>query len=244
MQSRDLAGMKFGRLTVIGLTSERRHGHRLWRTLCDCGVEKIVAGSHLTRGQTKSCGCLQAEMRRAYRIANKRSNTYRIVGNTAEIDLTKGQVAVIDAADLPRVIDGRGKWFAHRSDDTRSYYATRHGGQSMARVILDAPAGMEVDHRNHRTLDNRRQNLRLAMHAENTCNRRPPASSGYVGVSWNKAHRKWMSHIRTNGRHRHLGYFDSKIEAAIMRDVFARLYHKEFAYLNFPLAPDSLGVAA
>jgi hypothetical protein len=39
------------------------------------------------------------------------------------------------------------------------------------------------------------------------------------------------------------GYFNSKIEAAIMHDVFAHLYPKEFAYLNFPLAPDSLGVA-
>src|SRR5215510_6871399 len=116
MRLRDLTGMKFGRLTVIGLTYERRHGHRLRRTLCDCGVEKIVAGSHLTRGQTRSCGCLQAEIRWDCGVANKRSNTYRIVGDTAEIDLTKGQVAVIDAVDLPRVIDGQGKWFAHRSD--------------------------------------------------------------------------------------------------------------------------------
>jgi hypothetical protein len=179
-------------------------------------------------------------------------NTYRIKGAIAEIDLTQGQIALIDTADVARVIDGSGKWVAHWNPPTRSYYATRRIGlpggkqrkQSMARMLMDAPEGLEVDHRNHLTLDNRRQNLRLATHAENSRNRRSQSASGYIGVSWHKAKRKWVSYIQSDGRRRFLGHFDNPVEAAIMRDVFARLYHGDFAYLNFPLPPEAQEAAA
>lgn len=32
-----------------------------WRCLCDCGVEKVVTGSSLRGGTTKSCGCLHVD---------------------------------------------------------------------------------------------------------------------------------------------------------------------------------------
>lgn len=53
----DLAGQKFGRLTVI-----ERTGHAgkkvLWRCECDCGGEISRPTNTLTSGVTKSCGCL------------------------------------------------------------------------------------------------------------------------------------------------------------------------------------------
>ena len=54
----DLAGKKFGRLTVI-----RRHRvmdkrqHVLWLCRCDCGQRRIVRGYCLKGGTTVSCGC-------------------------------------------------------------------------------------------------------------------------------------------------------------------------------------------
>jgi len=252
MAIQELTGRQFGRLTVLGLTGERRAGHRLWRARCECGGETLVTGSHLSRGRTRSCGCLFRETARANGQKGLQSNTYRVRGDAVEIVLTQGQIALIDAADLPKVMDGRGKWVAIWSPGTKSYYAIRHlalsGGkrqwQSMARVIMDAPEGMEVDHAKHRTLDNRRRHLRLATHAENSCNRRSRAPSGYAGVSWHKTHRKWVSYLNIEGRRRFLGYFDNPVEAAIMRDVFARLYHGGFANLNFPLTPEAQDVAA
>jgi hypothetical protein len=61
-------------------------------------------------------------------------------------------------------------------------------------------------------------------------------------VHWDRGARKWRVLININGRRRNLGYFDSPVQAAIMRDVFARLYYGEFAQLNFPLAPASNAV--
>lgn len=52
--TKDLTGQKFHRLTVLGPTDSPSY----WRTLCDCGNEKVVRGSSLVSGNTKSCGCL------------------------------------------------------------------------------------------------------------------------------------------------------------------------------------------
>lgn len=54
MKQHDLTGIKFGKLLVIGQSSQKGY----WRVHCDCGTEKSVRGSSLNSGNTKSCGCL------------------------------------------------------------------------------------------------------------------------------------------------------------------------------------------
>lgn len=56
----DLAGKQFGRLTVIKYAGSKNY-RTLWLCKCECGKEKIVKSSDLTRGATKSCGCLRDE---------------------------------------------------------------------------------------------------------------------------------------------------------------------------------------
>lgn len=58
----DLRGRRFGRLTVTE-TAGRRDGKLLWACQCDCGRSAVIRSSCLSRGSTKSCGCLQAEAR-------------------------------------------------------------------------------------------------------------------------------------------------------------------------------------
>lgn len=70
MAKRDLAGQKFGRLTVLYELPERKNGKIQWRCRCDCGNEKDVLSTSLTSGHTQSCGCLQKEKTSA---ANKRN---------------------------------------------------------------------------------------------------------------------------------------------------------------------------
>lgn len=61
-QSRDLRGLKFGRLTVLEIADKRRRS-ALWLCQCDCGSStKIIFGNSLKRGLTKSCGCLHHEV--------------------------------------------------------------------------------------------------------------------------------------------------------------------------------------
>jgi hypothetical protein len=61
MRALDLAGKKFGRLTlieVIGVTSGKQ---RLWLCICDCGNEHKAGQGHLSKGKVTSCGCWRKE---------------------------------------------------------------------------------------------------------------------------------------------------------------------------------------
>lgn len=55
----ELAGQKFGKLTVIKISHTDIHSRKHWLCKCDCGNEKIINGSKLKSGTTKSCGCLR-----------------------------------------------------------------------------------------------------------------------------------------------------------------------------------------
>jgi len=61
----DLSGRRFGRLLVLAIHPKRmRYGRRgqavavLWETICDCGEQRVVFGSNLRQGFSRSCGCL------------------------------------------------------------------------------------------------------------------------------------------------------------------------------------------
>lgn len=55
----DLSGKRFGLLTVIAETEERKNNSIVWKCLCDCGKEINVSGEFLIRGYRLSCGCLK-----------------------------------------------------------------------------------------------------------------------------------------------------------------------------------------
>lgn len=58
----DLAGKKFGRLTVERLAGKGKDGGMLWDCSCDCGGKKIARGKGLRYGFIKSCGCISSEI--------------------------------------------------------------------------------------------------------------------------------------------------------------------------------------
>ena len=57
----NLSGQKFGRLTVIKFDHIDKSGNKTWKCICECGNEVMSSTHNLKRGNTKSCGCLQAE---------------------------------------------------------------------------------------------------------------------------------------------------------------------------------------
>jgi hypothetical protein len=59
----DLTGMVFDRLKAVAPTSQRKDGHIVWECECECGNTVFVSGRYLTRGYTKSCGCISEEKR-------------------------------------------------------------------------------------------------------------------------------------------------------------------------------------
>lgn len=77
---------------------------------------------------------------------------------------------------------------------TASGYIVLGRDKLLHREIMNPPKGMVIDHKNHNTLDNRRNNLRICTQAENTRNRK---SKGY---SWDDVHGYWVVTMRRNGK--------------------------------------------
>lgn len=50
-------GDLFGHWRVVDLVESDKRGRRQWLCRCVCGVERIVNGKHLRRGNSRSCGC-------------------------------------------------------------------------------------------------------------------------------------------------------------------------------------------
>lgn len=71
--SANLAGKRFGRLLVLRETEHRiGTGHILWEVECDCGQVNLVTSANLISGNTKSCGCLQADRSSACNSGSRR----------------------------------------------------------------------------------------------------------------------------------------------------------------------------
>ncbi len=159
----------------------------------------------------------------------------------AEIALTKGYVAVVDDADLGWL--SRWRWHADVAGNT--VYARRHlladedqtdgKSVSMHRAIAAAPREKLVDHRDRNGLNNRRKNLRVCSHGENSRNCvKPVGRSGYRGVLWDGERNLWRPELWIAGRKIRGGRFACPVEAAHARDELAIKYHGAFARLNFP----------
>lgn len=61
MRKIDLVGRTFGRLRVVKFSHRAGH-HLVWCCKCRCRTSVLVFGTNLTRGLTKSCGCLNKEL--------------------------------------------------------------------------------------------------------------------------------------------------------------------------------------
>ena len=161
---------------------------------------------------------------------------------TIELELTRGQVAVIDDidADLAEF-----KWCvqAHHSGD---FYAVRNAAHPkrmkvlLHRVILERVIGRPLtkteltDHVSGDKLDNRRTNLRIATNAQNLRNRGKQRNNttGFKGVAWHRTSEKWTAQIVVNGKKMHLGYFTTPEAAHAAYCIAARELHGEFANIG------------
>lgn len=156
------------------------------------------------------------------------------------IALTQGQFAAVDDSDFDWL--SAWKWQAQYDPTTKGYYAARSEGPKgnrkriiMHRQILGLTHGdgLQGDHINLDTLDNRRQNLRIATQSQNAKNHRKQRNnaSGYKGVSWCSAAGMWMARCSVNGDRRYLGVFPDKESAYFAYVNAAKEHHGEFARL-------------
>lgn len=118
---RNLAGLKFGRFTVLRFAMIRGNRNAYWVCRCDCGIEKAVGSRHLMNGRTKSCGCLNREYAARAGRANR---THGRTGST-EYRIWAAMLQRCGNPNSPRYEDygGRGITVCSRWNSFSSFYA-------------------------------------------------------------------------------------------------------------------------
>jgi hypothetical protein len=159
---------------------------------------------------------------------------------TIQVPISRGLVTLIDDQDASTVLPFR--WYAvPASRPVGLFYARRNVGRAglfLHRALLNAAAGLVVDHINGDGLDNRRANLRVASHWQNALNSRQRVGAfGYRGVQRSDPSCRFKAVIYIKGRATYRGGFDTPEAAARAFDAMAREHYGEFAVLNFPDEP-------
>jgi hypothetical protein len=142
-----------------------------------------------------------------------------------------GYAIQIDGEDFERISAhkwsvyefGAGMFYATTSVNSRTVY--------MHRFLMDAPSGIEVDHKDGDGLNNRRQsNLRLATHMQNLANQHLSRAntSGYRGVVRTRCG-KWHAQIKHRGKHISCGNYETREDAAAARIQKEQEIFGEFA---------------
>jgi len=142
----------------------------------------------------------------------------------------KGIEAIVDDEDLE--ILRAFPW--QRVKAKKVYFQARINGQLvyLHRLLTNATKGLEVDHINGNTLDNRKSNLRLCTSKENRRNQalRRDNLAGLKGVSMDKRRMvlKFTARIKTDSGTIYLGGYKTPEEAHAAYCEASKKYHGDF----------------
>jgi hypothetical protein len=147
------------------------------------------------------------------------------------ITLTQGKIALVDDGDFEWL--SQWKWYAHKSHGV--FYAVRnvwvygrYRKNFMHRLILNAPDGMQVDHINLNTLDNRCENLRVCTMSQNRMNRSHQSNNklGVKGVS--RHYSGFCAVVEIGGKRVYQKTFRTLEEAKEAYEREAKKHHGEY----------------
>ncbi|MCR5369982.1 MAG: HNH endonuclease [Clostridium sp.] len=154
-----------------------------------------------------------------------------------EIELSRGTTALVDDEDFERI--SLHSWALNPQGN----YAVRKGNRrrgeprtvQMHREVLNPASGVQVDHINGNTLDNRKENLRLVDTQKNAFNRAKPnvpCTSVYKGVFRRKNKPNWQARIKYNDKHIELGTYVKESYAAAVYNFAAAIFFGEYRREN------------
>ena len=128
------------------------------------------------------------------------------------IPLTQGKYALVDDEDYDWLMTW--KWCAHKKKYGGYYAVVSYPDfMSMHQLLLMHPV-LGIDHGDHNGLNNQKYNIRACTQRENMQNSSRLKTSRFIGVSWNKQYRIWISQIRLNNIPTYLGRYLSEERAA------------------------------
>lgn len=180
---------------------------------------------------------------RGYKTQVKRQAIFR--DGFWMIPLTRNMFTLVDEEDVAWL--SQYNWCAVPSSTKSSFYSRNrllgfmHGAILCKYGLLSD--GLEPDHINRDSLDNRKKNLRAVTHVVNLQNRRPPNySSGtlrrrwgdhpsqFRGVSWHKQKERWQVFLKVYGKSKNIGKFACEIQAA---EAYNKAVTKYFGADNY-----------
>lgn len=210
------------RVGRIGMTFDRPNNYI--KCICKrCNKEFFVKPSRYKKSNVQYC---------SFECQHKKEEI-RIYNGYALVSLSQDKYAKIDIDDIPKI--KKYIWCAKGEQDR--FYAVTYIGRKhlrMHRYIMSCPDNMQVDHINHKTLDNRKCNLRICTQSQNNMNQiqQKGRSSKFKGVGWRRDKNKWCAKIKKDSKTVFIGYFDDEIDAAKSYNKKAKELFGEFAYLN------------
>jgi hypothetical protein len=159
----------------------------------------------------------------------------------AELKLTNDKTIQRDDADLALV--SAYTWCIQKTPEGKQYvFATikDDSGKTkrlyLPRFLMNPPEGFVVKNIDGNPLDCLRSNLQVLKHSQDKRKQKESTASKFKGVRYvPKGKKHWAASITVDGEYRHLGVFDTELEAAEERDQAAFGLWGEFALLNNPV---------
>lgn len=167
-------------------------------------------------------------------------NDYEFKSDVCKIFLKRrdGSIVttIIDSEDFKRVNEFPNTWYASKNkmgtfyvfgevaSGSRIYGTFKKKTHLLHRYIMEPPKGLVVDHINHDTLDNRKNNLRILTTAENNQNKSATHIPGVHPYFYDTS--RWIAYCRANGKTNNLGIFDTKEQAEKAVITFKKKHHK------------------
>lgn len=206
---RDITGERFGMLTAIEPTAERRNsGSTVWLCRCDCGGEVCASLHQLEAGYRKSCGCLSHPPLKDW------------------IGKRFGKLTVTEYVGKIR---GLNQWRCV-CDCGREIVA----GQTRLQSGMTENCGCELTNAQREGLK-LVSGTSVAILEKGLDHLRSNNTSGFTGVYYQKHTGKWQAKIEFRGKRYNLGSYTDKQDAVKarrrgeeMHADFIRWYYEEY----------------
>lgn len=169
-------------------------------------------------------------------------NSFVIERDRVRIFLNRGLDTLVDLEDLEMLIKLNKRLTAVVNGNMIYVYvegltsANKHTTIPIHRILFPGLTNeFDVDHIHHNGLDNRKSELRIISHQNNTRNKGKINSNnttGYRNVCWDKRGHRYVVNLRVNGKCKLLGHFTDVQEAGRFAAEMRQKYYGEYAGIN------------